>query len=358
MTSFASHDPVGLAEIQLPCADLASTLAFFVGELGFRIETIFPADAPEVASLSGYGLRLRLAPGEGDPGRIRLPCGRPGLERVLTAPNGTLIELVDADPPVELPPLLPAFLITRAGEGPGSQAGRAGMHYRDLVPGRLGGRYIASHISIDQGGPVADWVHFHKIAFQMIFCRRGWARLVYEDQGPPFLFQAGDCVLQPPRIRHRVLESSSAFEVVEISCPASHETLADHDMELPTAHLAPDRDFGGQRFHHHIAAELAWTAHGVPGFEQRGTGVDEATGGVAGARVIRAAGGRELHVPAHDGELMFGFLLDGSATLDYAGAHPLGPADAFVIPAGAPWALRDCSDDLALLEVTAPACEG
>jgi hypothetical protein len=47
------------------------------------------------------------------------------------------------------------------------------MLYRDLVPSRLGGRYIASHISIPGGGPVADWVHYHRIAFQMIYVRRG-----------------------------------------------------------------------------------------------------------------------------------------------------------------------------------------
>jgi hypothetical protein len=47
------------------------------------------------------------------------------------------------------------------------------MIYRDLIPGRLGGRFIASHIAIPQGGPVADWVHYHLIRFQMIFCRRG-----------------------------------------------------------------------------------------------------------------------------------------------------------------------------------------
>ena len=97
-------------------------------------------------------------------------------------------------------------MLTRAGAIRGE--GRAGMLYRDLIPSRLGGRYIASHITIPDGGPVADWVHFHRIALQMIFVRRGWVRVVYEDQGEPFVMNAGDMVLQPPEIRHRVLESS------------------------------------------------------------------------------------------------------------------------------------------------------
>ena len=350
MSSPVASPPSAPAEVLIRCDDLAPSLAFFVGELGFRVETIFPADDPRVASLSGHGLRLRLEPGQGDPGTLRIA----GAPRVLIAPNGTRIEYVDADPPLVVPPLAARFLITRAGEGPESGIGRAGMVYRDLIPGRLGGRFIASHIAIEAGGPVADWVHFHKIRFQMIFCRQGWARLVYEDQGPAFLFQAGDCVLQPPRIRHRVLESSPGFEVVEIGCPALHETLADHAMDLPTATLAPGRDFGGQRFLHHVAAEKPWTPHGA-GWERRESGMAAATAGLADVRVIRPAGASAFEAAPHDGEFFFGFLLAGAATLEHGGPHALGPADAFVIPAGEAWGLSGASDDLELLEVMLPA---
>ena len=347
----------GPAEVQLPCADLAPALEFFVGRLGFRIESIFPAEQPSVASLSGHGLRLRLAPGQGDPGLIRLPCQDPGPagERMLVAPNGTRIELIWADPPVEIPPLREEFLVTRRDGGPGASAGRAGMVYRDLIPGRLGGRFIASRIAIAQGGPVADWTHFHKIAFQLIFCRRGWVRLVYEDQGEPFVMAAGDCVLQPPRIRHRVLESSSGLEVIEITCPASHETLADHDMVLPTGRALPGRDFAGQVFLRHVASETPWIAHGETGFERRETGVGQASGGLVGARVLRPAGAGTLDAPAHHGELRFGVVLEGAAVLQCRGMHPLSACDAFVIPAGEAWGLRDCGPDLALLEIMAPA---
>src|SRR4051812_30824694 len=85
--------------------------------------------------------------------------------------------------------------------------GRAGMMYRDLIPDRLDGKLIASHIRLADGGPVPDYVHFHKTVFQIIYCLRGRIRVVYEDQGPPFWLGPGDCVLQPPEIRHRVLEA-------------------------------------------------------------------------------------------------------------------------------------------------------
>ncbi len=355
MTLTAPLRITGPAEILLPCADLPPTLAFFVEQLGFRVETIFPAEEPRVASLSGHGLRLRLEPGGGDPGTIRLAVDDPGPDRLVVAPNGTRIEIVDVDPPVVFPPLQPEFVVTRQAEGPEAGKGRAGMIYRDLIPGRQGERFIASHITIPEGGPVADWVHFHKIGFQLIFCRRGWVRLVYEDQGAPFILSAGDCVLQPPRIRHRVLESSPGLEVVEIGSPALHETLADHDMDLPTPHMRPDRDFGGQVFLRHVSAETPWVPLGDSGFERRDTDMALATRGAADVRVLRPAAARDLAVPAHGAELLFGFLLEGSCVLHRQGAHLLGPADAFVIPAGEAWSLSGCSGDLRLLEVIAPA---
>jgi quercetin dioxygenase-like cupin family protein len=270
---------------------------------------------------------------------------------VLTAPDGARIELVEARQPVEVPAGTQEFVLSRMADSWGT--GRAGMQYRDLIPSRLGGRFIASHIRIPEGGPVPDYVHFHRIRFQMIYCRKGWARLVYEDQGAPFLFQAGDCVLQPPEIRHRVIEASAGLEVVEIGCPALHETLADHEMQLPNGPGDPGRTFEGQHFLHHVAATAPWTAwHGA---EAQETALREATSGRAEARILRPGAGPILVVPPHEGELVFGFVLQGTARLDHDGDHPLGPADAFTIPPGAPWRLTGMSEDFRLLHVTTGA---
>jgi quercetin dioxygenase-like cupin family protein len=224
------------------------------------------------------------------------------------------------------------------------------MIYRDLIPGRLGGRYIASLITIPDAGPVADWVHYHRVALQMIFVRDGWVRVVYEDQGEPFVMRAGDLVVQPPGIRHRVLESSGGLEVVEISCPALHETLADHEMTLPNDRVDPEREFGGQCFLRHVAAETSWTPFG--GGEARKTGLGRATNGLADARMVRPAGHERIAFPAHDGELAFGFVVDGLARLHFSGAHTLGPGDAFVIPPGEPWDIDELSPDFRLLHMT------
>ena len=341
------------AEVQLSCADLGPALTFFTQRLGFRVEVIFPAEAPSTASLSGHGLRLRLAPGGSGAGVIRIPCAAlpEPADRVQIAPNGTRIEWVLADAPTEIPPLVPEFLISRAAEAAAPEPGRAGMLYRDLIPGRLGGRFIASQISIPGGGLLSDWVHFHKVRFQMIFCRRGWVRVAYEDQGDPIVMRAGDFVLQPPRIRHRVLEASVGLEVVEIGCPALHETLADHAMTLPTGRHLPDRDYGGQEFLFHVAAELPWTPVGESGFLAQVSRMHEATRGLAEVRTLKPDGEAKLWVSPHQRELLFGFVLEGSATLQACGAHALAPADAFVVPPGEGYAVTGQSSDFELLEV-------
>jgi quercetin dioxygenase-like cupin family protein len=304
-------------EQELVCADFAAELDR-LRHLGARLDIIYPADDPHTAILSHDGQTIRLT-------------SRPDARR----------------PATELPEFRPEFVLTHAGTESGE--GRAGMHYRDLIPSRLGGRYIASHIIIAEGGPVADWVHYHRIAFQLICVRKGWVRVVYENQGEPFVMAAGDMVLQPPGIRHRVLESSPGLEVVEIGCPALHETFADHDMALPNGDSDPSRHYEGQSFLHHVAPNAPWTEW--QGAEAQETAVREATGGLAEARMIRPGAAPVIDVPPHDGELVFGFVLEGFARLEIGGSHPLGPADCFVIPPARAWGLSEMSGDFRLLHV-------
>ncbi|HVQ30993.1 MAG TPA: cupin domain-containing protein, partial [Vicinamibacteria bacterium] len=205
-------------------------------------------------------------------------------------------------------------------------------------------------------GEVPDYVHFHDIELQLIFCAAGWVRVVYEDQGEPFVLHAGDCVLQPPGIRHRVLESGPGLEVIEISSPAEHETLADLEMALPTPRMQPDRDFGGQRFVRHEAALASWSPWRGEGFEARDLGIDAATGGLAGAQVVRSLGASHSPATRHDAEVLFTFVLAGKALLESEGnGHEVHAGDSFVVPAGLRHALAECSRDLQILEVSLPA---
>ncbi len=350
-----------LAEFRLPTEDLAKDLAFFGETLGFRLDTIYPADNPAVAVMSGHGLRIRLERGARDaPGTIRLLCRDPaafaGGRTELTAPNGTRIEIVDANPPREMPQTQHAFVVRRLEDNDPWIVGRAGMHYRDLIPGHLGGRIIASHIRIPGGGPVPDMVHYHAVGFQLIFCYRGWVNLVYEDQGPPFILEAGDCVIQPPEIRHRVLEASQNLEVIEVGVPAEHVTTIDHELTLPTPARNPDRIFGGQKFCHHKAAEAVWQPWRIAGFETRDTGIADATLGVASVQVARRRDRAPEQTTSHKTDILFTFVMEGTMTLRARGrdSQALTAGDAFVIPPDTRTAYANCSSDLELLEVSLP----
>ncbi len=365
------------AELVLPCEDFDKTLEFFTERLGFKINVIFPADNPAVASIFGYGLSIRLEKSSGNFGenkniKLRLECNSPENiadgESELTAPNGVKIELIDANPPLDLPEVKQTFVHTKLSENAEWIKGRAGMRYRDLIPDRQGGRFIASHIHIPQGGEVPDYVHFHKIRFQIIYCYKGWAKLVYEDQGESFIFKAGDCVLQPPQIRHRVLESSDNLEVIEIGCPAEHETFADHETNLPTNLVDSLRDFGGQRFVHYAAdqdlSEKRWR---LDDLLCRTTGIKYATNGLADVKTVwfiqpNADSGFEensakINLTEHDAEFVFFFILQGKANLrrENNTKDSLERGDALTIPAGMKYSFTECSKNFKMLEVTLPA---
>ena len=185
-------------------------------------------------------------------------------------------------------------------------------------------------------------MHYHRIELQLIYCCAGWVRVVYEDQGEPFVMRAGDCVLQPPEIRHRVLECSDGLEVVELSVPAEHPTFADRKLELPTPVSRPDRSFGGQRFVLHRAADAPWEATSAAGLESRDLGLGPATAGLASATVVRATeSGSTMAVEPEEGMALL-FVLDGDAHLSGYDlpSGPLGRAGAASIPADAAVAVR------------------
>ena len=239
----------------IDCQNLDEAIDKYTTQLGYRLDMIMPADAPREALLTN------------DIETLRLVSEPPALA------GGRV--MATNDPPAYADGSDPSC-------GRSSWVtGRAGMEYRDLIPGRLGGKVIASHIRLTKGGDVPDYVHYHKVDFQMIYCKRGRIRVVYEDQGPPFWLETGDCVLQPPEIRHRVLECTAGAEVIEVSMPAEHETWVEHEIELPTGEFQSERSFSGQRFVHHIAATSNLQDN------QRNTGIALATDGFADVFIIR-----------------------------------------------------------------------
>jgi quercetin dioxygenase-like cupin family protein len=334
-------------------------LRALLDEHGFRVDAIFPADAPSTAVVSAHGVRLRLeAAAAAAPVTLHLLTDHRSGTAVL--PGGSTLAFRPFSTTYDLPDNLPSLTIShdRGEQG----VGRAGMRYRDLLPDRWGGRFVASHISIPDGGPVPDYVHFHKVRFQVIVVKAGWVRLVYEDQGEPFVMVAGDAVLQPPEIRHRVLEASPGLEVIEVGCPALHETIADWALPLPNGTGDPDREWSGQRFVRHVAADATDEPWHVPGWTYRDTGIARATGGLATVRIARAAGG--VHrgsrtVPA-DAELQLLVVMRGTVTFSAPGfdAVALRDGSSVAVPPCTTYELSDPGDACELLEVALPGQPG
>src|SRR5205085_9820800 len=92
-------------ETELVTDDFAGALARLQAE-AMRLDAIWPADDPHTALLTHEGRPVRLTSRPDEP-----------------------------PPPAGLPAFRPGFVLTRAGSEAGE--GRAGMAYRDLIPGRL-----------------------------------------------------------------------------------------------------------------------------------------------------------------------------------------------------------------------------
>ena len=323
----ADQPPCG--EVRVPANPFDAALEFLEA-FGFRLEEIAPADDPAEALMSGHGLHLRLDRTHRGVTELVVPAGATRTPGRHVGPGGLVIE-VSIPSELEVPPAAPAFVHTRFAETP-FREGRAGLLYRDLLPSRLGGRWIASHIRAPRAGPVNDRVHHHRVRLQLIYCLSGAAELVYQDQGLPFAFRAGDLVLQPPGLRHRVLAASEGFQVVELASPARHSTLIDHEMALPSSDRPAERPSSGQRFLHVVADHLLPQLP-APGVEARDLGLHAASGGLVTARALQFEEAGSVELREAD-DLRFLFVSAGSGSVDGAVRTALEMGDAVALPPG------------------------
>jgi quercetin dioxygenase-like cupin family protein len=67
--------------------------------------------------------------------------------------------------------------------------------------------------------------HYHDVEFQMVYVLKGSMTTEFEGEGV-HTFTAGSCWIQPPGIKHTVLDYSDDCEVLEIIMPADFETVA------------------------------------------------------------------------------------------------------------------------------------
>ena len=119
------------------------------------------------------------------------------------------------------------FTVSHARDGEFKADGlRPYARYRDLGIAAASGGLCQAHV-IRMVPPVTDEVrkrHYHDTELQLIYVLKGWMKNEFEGHGEQ-LMEAGSCWLQPPNIRHTVLDYSDDCEVLEIIVPADFKTV-------------------------------------------------------------------------------------------------------------------------------------
>ncbi len=104
---------------------------------------------------------------------------------------------------------------------------RTYAQYRDLGMSEATNGLLQAHVIrlVPPCDPaVVSKRHFHDVDVQMIYVLKGWIRSEFEGQGEVIMRQ-GAAWLQPPRIKHTVLDYSDDCELLEIILPAEFETV-------------------------------------------------------------------------------------------------------------------------------------
>lgn len=98
--------------------------------------------------------------------------------------------------------------------------------YRDLGISKATGGLAQAHV-IRLIPPCTDEVrkrHTHAVELQLVYVLKGWMKNEFEGHGEQ-LMREGSCWLQPPNIKHTVLDYSDDCEVLEIIVPAEFKTV-------------------------------------------------------------------------------------------------------------------------------------
>lgn len=98
------------------------------------------------------------------------------------------------------------------------------FQYKDLgIATATGGKVIAQLVRAGKAPEQGTGWRIHEAQFHMVLMLRGWARFMYEDRVT--LVEAGDCVHQPPGIRHFLFDYSRDMEYLEVVGPADFKSV-------------------------------------------------------------------------------------------------------------------------------------
>ncbi len=118
------------------------------------------------------------------------------------------------------------FVASHLAEGAFEEGLRSYAKYRDLGIAKATGGLAQVHV-IKMIGPCVPEVvskrHYHDVDFQLIYVLKGWMKGEYD--GKVETMREGSCWLQPPKIKHTVLDYSDDCELLEIILPAEFDTV-------------------------------------------------------------------------------------------------------------------------------------
>ena len=104
---------------------------------------------------------------------------------------------------------------------------RAYAHYRDLGFAGATNGLAQAHV-IRLIGPCdpaeVSKLHFHDVDFQMVYVLKGWVKTYMEGHGES-LMEQGSAWIQPPRIKHLIMDYSDDVELLEVILPAEFKTV-------------------------------------------------------------------------------------------------------------------------------------
>jgi mannose-6-phosphate isomerase-like protein (cupin superfamily) len=104
---------------------------------------------------------------------------------------------------------------------------RTYAHYRDLGIAAASHGLAQAHV-IRLIGPCnpaeVSKLHFHDVEFQMVYVLKGWVKTYMEGQGETLMKQ-GSCWIQPPRVKHMIMDYSDDVELLEVILPAEFRTV-------------------------------------------------------------------------------------------------------------------------------------
>ena len=118
-----------------------------------------------------------------------------------------------------------AFVASHLKDAKFEQGLRRYAQYRDLGFAEATGGLAQAHV-IRMVPPCTDEArkkHYHDVDFQMVYVLKGWIKGEYD--GEVVTMRAGSAWLQPPRIKHTVLDYSDDCELLEIILPADFDTV-------------------------------------------------------------------------------------------------------------------------------------